>query len=159
MFKNITDKFTKFICKKDAKNLVSLFSDNGVYHDYIYGNFKGKNNIKLMLTEYFYRDAENFYWQMYDHVFKENMGYAKYRFAFISKVPEFLGKKVVISGMSFFKFKEELIIEYSESVNGGLAMVQLGVNSSKMEKVFLKWYKRSLEDDPNLNSLNERLSK
>ena len=76
-------------------------------------------------------------------------------FSFTSKIPEFLGKKVVISGMSFFRLKFGLIEEYSESVNGGIAMVQLGVTPEKMKKVFLNWYKRSLEDDPNLEFLKK----
>ena len=34
-------------------------------------------------------------------------------------------------------------------------MVQLGVKPEKMEKAFLKWFKRSLEDDPNLRNFYE----
>ena len=37
--------------------------------------------------------------------------------------------------------QSESNLEYSESVNGGIAMVQLGVKPEKMEKVFLNWYK------------------
>ena len=76
-------------------------------------------------------------------------------FAFTSKIPEYLGKKVVVSGISFFRFKLNSIVEYSESVNGGIAMVQLGVKPEKMQKVFLKWFKRSLEDDLKLRNFYE----
>ena len=65
----------------------------------------------------------------------------------------FKGRNVVIPGMGCFKFKDSLIKNYSEAVNGGLAMVQLGVNPLKMEKVFLKWLKRSFNDDPNLSEI------
>jgi hypothetical protein len=34
-------------------------------------------------------------------------------------------------------------------------MVQLGVKPEKMQKVFLKWFKRSLKDDLNLRNLHE----
>ena len=30
---------------------------------------------------------------MNDHVFRKDIGYAKYMFAFTSKIPEYLGKK------------------------------------------------------------------
>jgi len=90
---------------------------------------------------------------MYDHVFKDGIGYARYRFSFNSKIPDYLGKKVVIAGISFFRIKRNLIVEYNESVNGGLAMVQLGISSKKMKKVFSKWLKRSLEEDPDLKNL------
>ena len=76
-------------------------------------------------------------------------------FTFTSKIPEYYGKKVVISGISFFRLKFNSIVEYSEAVNGGIAMVQLGVKPEKMEKAFLKWFKRSLEDDPNLRNFYE----
>ena len=78
-------------------------------------HFKGKKNIKLMLNNYFHRDAKNFFWEMSDYVFREDIGYAKYMFAFTSKIPEYLGKKVVVSGISFFRFKFNSIVEYSES--------------------------------------------
>ena len=79
-----------------------------------------------------------------------NLGYVKYRFSFISKIPDYKGRKVVIPGIGCFEFEDNLIKNYSEAVNGGLAMVQLGVNPLRMEKVFLKWLKRSFDDDPNL---------
>ena len=88
-------------------------------------------------------------------VFRNDIGYAKYIFTFTSKIPEYLGKKVVVSGISFFRFKLNSIVEYSESVNGGIAMVQLGVKPEKMQKVFLKWFKRSLEDDLKLRNFYE----
>ena len=150
MFKDITSKFTEFICKNDGKSLANLFTKNGSYHDYIYGTFKGKDEIHGMLSNYFHRDGEKFFWEMYDHAIENELGYAKYRFGFTSKIPEYKGKKVSIPGIGFFKFKDGLIKNYSESVNGGLAMVQLGINPIKMEKVFIKWLKRSFQEDPNL---------
>ena len=155
MFENVTHELTQSVCNNDGENLANLFADDGVYHDYIYGSFKGKKNIKLMLNNYFHRDAKNFFWKMSDHIFREDIGYAKYMFTFTSKIPEYLGKKVVVSGISFFRFKFNCIVEYSESVNGGIAMAQLGVKPEKMQKVFLKWFKRSLEDDLKLRNFYE----
>ena len=158
MFEEITKKLTQSVCNNDGDGIANLFADQGIYHDYIYGSFKGRKNIKLMLNNYFHRDAKNFYWEMSDHVFRENIGYAKYMFTFTSKIPEYLGKKVVVSGISFFRFKCNSIVEYSEVVNGGIAMIQLGVKAEKMQKVFLKWFKRSLEDDLNLRNFYESKS-
>ena len=157
-FVTLTEKFTNYICKNDAKNLANLFTYDGVYNDYIYGCFKGRKNIQSLITEYFHRDGENYFWEMYDLVYKDNLGYAKYHFGFSSKLKDFSGKKVVIPGIGFFKLNNGLIKEYSESVNGGLAMIQLGLSNIKMEKVFLKWFKRILKEDQilkkKLNKLN-----
>ena len=158
MFEKLTYELTQSVCNNDGESLTKLFADNGVYHDYIYGCFKGKKNIKLMLNNYFHRDPKNFFWEMSDHIFSKDKGYAKYLFTFTSKIPGYLGKKVVVSGISFFRFKLNSIVEYSESVNGGIAMVQLGVKPEKMQKVFLKWFKRSLEDDFNLRNFYESKS-
>ena len=152
MFIKVTEELTKRVCNNDGETFANLFAEDGIYHDYIYGSFKGKKNIKFMLNNLFHRDAKNFYWEMSDHIFRDNIGYAKYMFTFTSKIPEYLEKKVVISGISFFRFKLNSIAEYSETVNGGIAMVQLGVKPEKMKKTFLKWLKRSLENDSKLKN-------
>jgi hypothetical protein len=54
--------------------------------------------------------------------------------------PDFAGKHVVIDGMS-----RGLISDYSESVNGGVAMVQLGVAAPRIEKVLQRWVHQLLE--------------
>src|ERR1700733_3666083 len=56
-----------------------------------------------------------------------------------SKIPQFAGKPVVIDGISRFILRDGLIAEYRESVNGGVAMVQLGVEPDRMAKVFRRW--------------------
>ena len=158
MFERVTHELTQSVCKNDGESLANLFADEGVYHDYIYGSFKGKKNIKSMLNNYFHRDAKNFFWEMNDHIFRDDIGYAKFMFTFTSKIPEYFDKKIVVSGISFFRFKFKSIIEYRESVNGGIAMVQLGVKPEKMQKVFLKWFKNSLENDPYLKNFYESKS-
>ena len=41
--------------------------------------------------------------------------------------------------MSRFEIQDGLIRDYSESVNGGVAMVQLGVTPLRLEKVLKRW--------------------
>ena len=62
--------------------------------------------------------------------------------AYTSKVPEFAGRPVVIDGMSRFRLRDGLIAEYSEAVNGGVAMAQLGVAAPRIEKVLQRWAAR-----------------
>ena len=99
MFEKITNKLTKYACNNEGDKFADLFVDNGIYHDYIWK--LSRKNIKLMLNNYFHRDAKSFYWKMYDHVFKDNKGYAKFRFSFTSKITQFKDKRVVVSGISF----------------------------------------------------------
>ncbi|MCC2105126.1 MAG: nuclear transport factor 2 family protein, partial [Hyphomicrobiales bacterium] len=59
--------------------------------------------------------------------------------SFTSTREEFKGKRVIIDGMSRFRLRDGLIADYAESVNGGVAMAQLGVAPERMAKVFRKW--------------------
>jgi hypothetical protein len=76
---------------------------------------------------------------MFDSVFDGVMGYAWSLSSFTSKIPEFAGQPVVIDGISRFIVRDGLIAEYRESVNGGVAMAQLGVAPDRMTKVFRRW--------------------
>ena len=72
-------------------------------------------------------------------VFDGEQGYAWSLSSFTSKIPQFKGQRVVIDGMSRFIVRDGLIAEYRESVNGGVAMAQLGVEPDRMTKVFKRW--------------------
>ena len=76
---------------------------------------------------------------MFDPVFDGEKGYAWSLSSFTSKIPQFEGQHVVIDGMSRFIVRDGLIVEYHESVNGGVAMSQLGVDPPRMAKVFQRW--------------------
>ncbi|HYM30111.1 MAG TPA: nuclear transport factor 2 family protein [Candidatus Cybelea sp.] len=123
----------------DGKAFAACFTADGVYHDYIYGDHRGRAEIAHMMEDLFHRDATEYRWQFFDAVSDGRIGYAWSLSTFVSKVPEFKGKRVVIDGMSRFELEGGLIRDYSESVNGGVAMVQLGVAPARMEKVLRKW--------------------
>jgi len=53
--------------------------------------------------------------------------------------------------MSRFVLRQGLIADYSESVNGGVAMVQLGVAAPRMEKILQRWA-RELQERPAVRS-------
>ena len=139
----------------DGEAFAACFTSNGVYHDYIYGDHTGRPDIAHMISDLFHRDAGEYRWEMFDPVCNGRIGYAWSLSSFTSKVPEFAGQFVVIDGMSRFELKEGLISDYCESVNGGVAMVQLGVNPQRMEKVLQRWSKQ-LQDRPAIRSFLAR---
>jgi ketosteroid isomerase-like protein len=123
----------------DADGFAACFTPDGVYRDYVYGDHRGRAEIARMLRELFHRDAREYRWEMFEPVCHGNIGYAWSLSTFLSSVPEFDGQRVVIDGTSRFELQDGLIAEYSESVNGGVAMVQLGVAPARMEKVLRRW--------------------
>ena len=138
-FAKLLDRFCDAASRGDGEALAACFTEDGVYHDYIYGPHAGRASIADMLVNLFHRDATDYDWRMFDPVCNGDIGYAWSLSKFVSTVPQFKGKHVVIDGMSRFVLKGGLIAEYRESVNGGVAMAQLGVEPARMAKVMNRW--------------------
>jgi SnoaL-like domain len=138
-FASLLDRFCDAASRGDGKAFSECFTPDGVYHDYIYGPHVGRASIEDMLVNLFHRDAANYDWRMFDPVINGDIGYAWSLSKFVSTVVEFKDKDVVIDGMSRFVLKDGLIAQYRESVNGGVAMVQLGVAAPRIEKVLKRW--------------------
>jgi hypothetical protein len=138
-FAALLDGFTRSAESGDGARFARHFTGDAVYHDYIYGPHRGRDEIAHMLQGLFHRDATDYRWEMFDPVFDGRQGYAWSLSSFTSTIPQFAGKRVVIDGMSRFVIRDGLIAEYRESVNGGVAMVQLGVEPERMAKVFSRW--------------------
>ena len=115
------------------------FTEDAIYYDYIYGAHRGLADIAHMMQDLFHRDAADYRWEMFDPVFDGKKGYAWSLSNFTSKIPQFAGRQVVIDGISRFVVRDGLIAEYRDFVNGGVAMVQLGVEPDRMAKVFRRW--------------------
>jgi hypothetical protein len=123
----------------DGARFARHFTEDAIYYDYIYGAHQGRADIAHMMQNLFHRDAADYRWEMFDPVFDGEQGYAWSLSSFTSKIPQFEGQRVVIDGMSRFIVRDGLIAEYRESVNGGVAMAQLGVAPDRMAKVFKRW--------------------
>jgi len=139
-FTHLLDRMTRAAEAADGAGFAACFTEDAVYHDYVYGPHSGRADIAHMLEKLFRRDADDDYrWEMFDPVCDGRTGYAWSLSSFTSLVPQFKGKFVVIDGMSRFVLRDGLIAEYRESVNGGVAMAQLGVEPERMNKVMLRW--------------------
>jgi ketosteroid isomerase-like protein len=130
----------------DGKALAACFTEDGTYFDYIYGPHRGHDSIAAMLENLFHRDATDYDWTFYDPVVQGHIGYARSLSRFVSTIPAFKDRKVVIDGISRFVLKDGLIAEYHESVNGGVAQAQLGVAPERMAKVMKRWSERFLAE-------------
>ncbi|MEP6841294.1 MAG: nuclear transport factor 2 family protein, partial [Bradyrhizobium sp.] len=138
-FATLLGDFTRSAETGDGARFARHFTEDGVYYDYIYGPHKGRADIAHMMQSLFHRDATDYRWEMFDPVFDGAQGYAWSLSSFTSTIPQFKDKRVVIDGISRFIVRDGLIAEYHESVNGGVAMAQLGVEPVRMEKVFQRW--------------------
>jgi hypothetical protein len=139
-FTALLDTLTLAAEAADGARFARCFTEDATYHDYIYGPHTGRADIAHMLTGLFRRDADvDYRWEFFDPVLNGDLGYAWSLSSFTSLVPAFKGKFVVIDGMSQFTLRDGLIACYRESVNGGVAMAQLGVEPARMAKVMNRW--------------------
>jgi hypothetical protein len=138
-FALLLDAFTRSAESGDGARFARHFTEDAVYHDYIYGAHRGRADIAHMLADLFHRDYADYRWEMFDPVCDGEQGYAWSLSSFTSKIAGFEGRRVVIDGISRFVLRDGLIAEYRESVNGGVAMAQLGVAPERMAKVFQRW--------------------
>jgi ketosteroid isomerase-like protein len=138
-FARLLEGFTQSAESGDGARFASHFTEDGLYDDYIYGPHRGRAAIAQMLQGLFHRDATDYRWEMFDPVCNGEIGYARSLSSFTSTIPDYQGRKVVIDGISRFLLRDGLIAEYHESVNGGVAMAQLGVAPERIGKVFARW--------------------
>src|SRR3954452_14085891 len=138
-FARLLDDMTRSAESGHGARFASHFTEDAIYDDYIYGPHRGRADIAHMMENLFHRDASDYRWEMFDPVFDGATGYAWSLSSFTSTIEAFKGQPVVIDGMSRFIVRDGLIAEYRESVNGGVAMAQLGVAPDRMGKVFQRW--------------------
>ncbi len=138
-FTRLIERFSSAATAGDGAALAACFTPDGTYHDYIYGPHRGRAAIADMLVNLFHRDAADYDWTFFDPVVSGDLGYAHSLSTFVSTLPAFAGREVVIDGMSRFVLKDGLIADYYESVNGGVAHAQLGLAPERIAKVMERW--------------------
>ena len=139
-FAQLLNDFTLSAESGDGARFAGHFTEDAIYYDYIYGPHKGRADIAHMMQNLFHRDAADYRWEMFDPVFDGDNGICVVAVELHLENPAIRrASRVVIDGMSRFILRDGLIAEYRESVNGGVAMAQLGVEPDRMTKVFKRW--------------------
>ena len=130
--------FTSAVERRDGKAFASLFTEDGVYHDVFYGDFKGRRKIAEMIDDWFHRTARDFRWDMHRPVSDGKMLYAYYTFSYVSLLPEANGKRVGFEGVSMMKLRDGKILEYHEVANTAPAFVDMNFAPERIAKIFAK---------------------
>lgn len=134
LFDRILRRFTSAVESGDGQKLAELFTEGGVYNDCFYGAFHGRDAIARMLEMHFWGHAEEFRWQMLEPIANSGMGYARYRFSYVSKLEGAEGERVVFEGMSQFTLDAGLIRVYREEFNTGIAISQLNFPAERIAR-------------------------
>jgi len=138
MFDDLLKKFTARVAANDGNGLADLFTPEGIYDDYFFGAHAGRAAIVAMLAR-FHEGGANYRWEFYEPLCDGRLGYARYRFSYVSKVAESAGKPIMFEGMSRFLLRDGLIEHYAEVFDRGVAFVQLGFPAGKVARLLEKY--------------------
>ncbi|MFO1198757.1 MAG: nuclear transport factor 2 family protein [Burkholderiaceae bacterium] len=133
-FESLLDRFSAAVAACDAAGFASLFTPDGAYDDYFFGEHRGRDAIAHML-ERFHVGGERFRWQFVEPLASDTLGYARYCFSYLSREPESAGALVVFEGTSRFRLSNGLIEHYAETFDRGGAFVQLGYATPRVRKL------------------------
>ena len=141
--------FCDAVERRDGAGVSTLFSEDGVYYDALYGAFAGRARIAELIDDWFYRTARNFRWDMLEPLTDGRTLYARYAFSYVSTLPEAQGRRVGFEGVSIMKLRDGLITEYREVANVGPALVALGFVPERVCKILAREGER-LRDAPEM---------
>ncbi|HKI63439.1 MAG TPA: nuclear transport factor 2 family protein [Burkholderiales bacterium] len=140
-FAELLERMTSAICAGDALVAAECFTPDGVYHDGFYGEFAGREAIAGMVTGLFHRDAKDFKWHVSDACSDGRIGYARYRFAYVSKIAGSEGRRVGFDGISCCMLEGGRIRRYSELFERAPVLLQLGFGDQRILKSIKRWLK------------------
>lgn len=143
-FAEILTDFTAAVESGDGQKLASLFTEDGVYDDVFYGEFKGREAIAEMLEGLFHRDGENFRWEMIDPVDNGHAGYARWLFSFDSKLEHIHGKRIFMDGVGLFQLRDGFILRYEDCARTAELLEQMEMPEEKRRRVAEKMQARMM---------------
>jgi|SRR5581483_1435717 len=136
-FADLLRRFGKAVAANDGAAFAGLFTEDGVYEDGFFGEYRGRGAIREML-QHFHETGSNYRWDFLDPLSDGATGYARYRFSYASGMPGAEGKPVVFEGTSHFVFRDGLIARYEETFDRGMALAQQDFAPERIKKVLLK---------------------
>jgi SnoaL-like domain len=136
-FPALLGRFAEAVAANDGAAFSALFTEDGVYDDGFFGEYKGRKAIAGML-QHFHDTGSNYRWDFFDALSDGRAGYARYRFSYASGMPGAQGKPVVFEGTSHFVFQGNLIARYEENFDRGMALAQQDFAPERIKKVLLK---------------------
>ena len=156
-FADLLVKFSVCAASNDGDTLAKLFTPDGIYDDYLFGAHGGRPAIAAMLAR-FHEGGTQFRWKFHEPLSDGRIGYARYRFSYLSKVAESAGKPIMFEGMCRMLLRDGLIEHYAEVFDRGAAFVQLGFPAGKVVRLLEK-YAAAQNVAPDFRAHLERLEK
>jgi hypothetical protein len=134
----LLERFGAAAAAADAEGFAALFTPDGRYDDGFFGLHRGRAEIAAMLRR-FHVGGEAFRWQFSEPLADARLGYARYMFSYRSKEPESAGRVIAFEGIARLRFDGELIADYAEVFDRGVAFTQLGYAQPRIGKLLARY--------------------
>lgn len=144
-FRALLERMTRAICRGDGAAAANCFVPEGVYHDGFYGEFRGRAAIRGMVEQHFHANARDFSWILSDVLSDGRLGYARYGFNYVSKIPGSEGKRVFFAGICQAQLEDGLIAHYGEVFDRGVALAQMNFAPERIAKSLARWARAEKE--------------
>lgn len=131
---NLLGRFGAAAAACNTAAFAALFTEDGCYDDGFFGLHRGREAIAAMLAR-FHVGGEQFRWQFQEPLASDTLAYMRYVFSYRSKEPESLGRLVVFEGMARLRLRGDLIADYAEVFDRGMAFTQLGYAEPRVHKL------------------------
>lgn len=138
-FRTLIERMTQAICRGDGAAAAACFIPDGIYHDGFYGEFRGREAIRGMVENHFHANARDFSWALFDALSDGELGYARYAFSYVSKIPGSEGKRVHFCGIAQVRLQHGLIARYGEVFDRGVALAQMNFPPQRIAKSLARW--------------------
>ena len=136
-FTTLLSEFAAAGIANDGARFTALFTDEGTYDDLFFGLHRGRAQIAAMLQR-FHDTGRDYRWEFVEPVSDGQLGYARFRFSYASRLPGCEDRPVFFTGISQFRFAGPLIADYREAWDRGAALVQLGFPAERIRRVVEK---------------------
>jgi SnoaL-like domain len=133
-FPDLLSSFAAAVVANDGAALAAMFTPDGTYEDGFFGAHRGRATIAAMLRR-FHDTGGDYRWDWTDPVSNGATGYARFRFSYISRLPECAGRHVMFEGISRLRLTDGLIAHYDEAFDRGVALVQLGFSAERIRRI------------------------
>src|ERR1035437_7378107 len=137
--RSLLERMTQAICRGAGAAAAACFIPDGIYHDAVYGEFRGREESRDMVENRFHANARYFSWTLSDALSDGSLGYARHGFSYTSKIPGSVGARVFFSGTSQVRLQNDLIVRYGQVFDRGTALAQMDFPPERIAKSLARW--------------------
>ena len=139
-FSSLLEDFAAAVETGDGTALAALFTEDGVYDDIFYGEFHGREAIRDMLEQIFWRDGKDFDWEFLHPVATADVGYASWLFSYTGTTKHNMGRRCGFEGVGVFHLRDGLIARYEDRCNAVAPLRDMGVPFAVIDRLARKWH-------------------